>query len=905
MPQIPPNVHPQPLTDSALVAVYRLFSELPFVGMAVCAPVGRQLQYVNQALCDLLGFARNVLLQRSWTALGHPDELSGDHALFDAIGRGERDGYIRDTRLLRADGAVVHATVNVQAVRDARGEVQRILMTVSDISARVEAEREARRAAALLKHLGQQVPGVIYQFQLWPDGRSCFPFASEAIREIYEVSPEDVRDDTTTVFSRVHADDLAAVALSIEESSRTLTPWEADYRVVLPLRGLRWLRGSARPERMDDGSTVWHGYITDITERQQAREALIESEQRFRIQIENATEAIVVFDAATGRFTDANRNAEQLFGLSRAALLECGILEVSPAVQPNGIPSAEVGFDAVNGALASEARTFEWTHRHVDGREFPCEVRLIRLPYEGRTLVRGSVLDISERKRAAAQLLRLEAAIESSINGVAMADLEGRLTYVNRAFCEIWGHAHPAEVLGRNVVTFWLDPAAPEAVVAALQSHGSWSGEMTAARSDGTRRELQLNASLFADTRGTPVGMLASFSDLTERKRLQEQLLQAQKMESVGRLAGGIAHDFNNLLTVITGCLDVALLDVGSNDELRADLTEIGRAADSAADLTRQLLAFSRKQIIAPKVLDLNVVTARVHGMLQRLLGVDITLEIVTASGLGLIRFDPGQAEQILVNLAVNARDAMPNGGRLTLETSNVTLDRESVRTHPGSVPGAYVMLAVSDTGVGMDADTLAHAFEPFFTTKPLGQGTGLGLAMIHGAVSQNGGRVEVYSEPGHGTSFKIYLPCVPEPASDGVVEAAGERPGGHETIVLVEDDDSVRVLVVRLLTYLGYRVFAFAGGEPALEWLSASPEEVHLLLTDVMMPGMNGRVLAERLLAARPAARVLFASGYTANVIVQHGVLKPGVEFIAKPFALNTLATRVRAVLDARVTAG
>jgi len=772
----------------------------------------------------------------------------------------------------------------------------------SAMSARVEAEREAWRAAELLERLGRQIPGVIYQYQLYPDGRSCFPYASETIREIYEVSPEDVREDATVVFTRIHPDDLAVVAASITESALSLTPWDAECRVMLPVRGLRWLRGCARPERMDDGSTVWHGYITDVTEQQRAREALIESEQRFRIQIENSTEAIVVFDAATGRFTDANQNAEQLFGLSRAALLECGILDVSPTVQPNGIRSADVGPESVNGALAGEAQLFEWTHRHADGREFPCEVRLIRLPFDGRTLIRGSVLDISERKRAAVHMAQLESAIESSSNGVAMADLDGHLTYVNRAFCDIWGYAHPAEVLGRHVGTFWLDPAVPAAVVTTLQSHGSWAGAMTAKRADGTQRELQLNASVFADPSGTSVGMLAAFSDITEMKRLQEQLLQSQKMESVGRLAGGIAHDFNNLLTVITCCLDVALLDAAGNDALRADLTEIGRAADSAADLTRQLLAFSRKQIIVPKVLDLNVVAARVHGILQRLLGVDIALEIVTVPDLCLVRFDPGQVEQILVNLAVNARDAMPDGGCLTLETCNVTLDDEYVRTHPGIVAGDYVMLAVSDTGLGMDSNTLAHAFEPFFTTKAIGQGTGLGLAMIHGAVSQNGGRVEVYSELGHGTSFKIYLPCVLGAASDREVESSGERPGGHETIVVVEDDDSVRALVVRLLERLGYRVFAFPGGEPALAWLRERSEGVHLLLTDVMMPGMNGRVLAERVVAVRPETRVLFASGYTANVIVQHGVLKPGVEFIAKPFALTTLATRVRAVLDAPV---
>jgi signal transduction histidine kinase len=436
-------------------------------------------------------------------------------------------------------------------------------------------------------------------------------------------------------------------------------------------------------------------------------------------------------------------------------------------------------------------------------------------------------------------------------------------------------------------------------VIAALTTDGAWQGEIPARRKDGTVFDALLAANIMRDSAGVPVHLIASVLDVTEAKKLQLQFLQAQKMESVGRLAGGIAHDFNNLLTVINGCLELVLDAVPEPGGVRDDLMEISRAATSAAELTQQLLAFSRKQIISPQILDLGSVVQNLRGMLQRLIGEDILLEVITTPA-GHVRFDPGQAEQILINLAVNARDAMPNGGRLTIETSSVKLDERYVRDHPGVSSGDFVLLAVSDTGTGMTPETLALAFEPFFTTKELGHGTGLGLAMIHGAVSQNGGRVEVYSELGIGTSFKIYLPRAIEPVSVPAATPRAALPRGTETIIVVEDEKSVRELIVKLLERQGYRVFAFGNGPEALTWVRTSADTVHMLITDVIMPGMNGKELAETVKSLRPAIRVLYSSGYTANVIVHHGVLKPGVEFIAKPFAASALATRVRDLLDA-----
>ncbi len=881
--------------------------------------------------------------------------------------------------------------------------------------------------AALLRPLTRQIPGAIYQYLLAPGKPPSVPWASEGMRDLYELEPEVLREDASITATRLHPDDRDRVRASIADSMHTLQPWRCEYRVILPIRGLRWLRADARPERLADGSTLWHGYISDVTERALEQQALKESEERFRVQIEHAPEAIVVYDVDRDRIIDANSNAERLFGYSRDALLERSIRDIHPAQQSDGMMSPDGARALVERALAGEALVFEWDHRDASGRVFPCEVRLVRLPAEGRSLVRGSVTDISARKQAAEDLVRLKAAIASSLNGVAIADLDGRITYVNKALLDLWGYTEPAQVLGTMAAQYWAEVDAPNELIATLKATGAWSGEMPARRVDGTVRLFQVNASAFTDAGGKQVGMLASFADITEARRTEEalrlrdqaiqaaitaiaisdpqgrpvyvnpafvrlfgydsadevlgrvltdfvtadagtlsdtlqalftagawqgefiglrrdgtlldvmaatnlvrdargeithlmgsflditdanrlagELQQAQKMESVGRLAGGIAHDFNNLLTVMQGSLDLVRERLGSDTVLHDELAQIGRAAASAADLTRQLLAFSRKQIIAPRTLDLNAVVRQVHGMLHRVLGEDIRLELLLAEDLGSVRFDPGQAEQILLNLAVNARDAMPDGGRLAIETSNLTLDGSYSRTHAKVEPGEYVLLVVSDTGVGMSEATRTHAFEPFFTTKGVGQGTGLGLAMIHGAVSQNGGRVEVYSELGHGSSFKVYLPrvrdAVADPATDAAVPAVrDELPRGTETVVLVEDDDSVRALLRRLLERQGYRVHCFPGGEPLLAWLDTPHEPIQLLLTDVIMPGMNGKMIAERVQSRYPDVRVLYASGYTANVIVQHGVLKPGVEFLSKPFTLATLAQTVRTLLDQR----
>ena len=389
-----------------------------------------------------------------------------------------------------------------------------------------------------------------------------------------------------------------------------------------------------------------------------------------------------------------------------------------------------------------------------------------------------------------------------------------------------------------------------------------------------------------------------------ELSQTQEQLTQARKMEAVGRLAGGIAHDFNNLLTVMIGRSQLVLRRLGAQDPVRADIELMEQTADRAADLTRQLLAFSRKQVLQPAVLDLSAVVANMAEMLRRLIGEDIALVTALDPALGHVKADPGQIEQIVMNLAANARDAMSKGGRLTLETANAELDAAYARRHVDVHPGPHVMLAVSDTGVGMTPETQAHIFEPFFTTKGPGHGTGLGLATVYGIVKQSDGHIWVYSEPGRGTTFKIYLPRVEEAVDPSVARPRLPEPArGHETILLVEDEPAVRDLARDVLRAHGYTVLEARHGREALLISERHSGPIHLMLTDVVMPEMSGRELANRLASLRPTMPVIYMSGYTDAAVVHHGVLDPGTTFLQKPFTPDALARKMRQVLDPLLT--
>ena len=521
--------------------------------------------------------------------------------------------------------------------------------------------------------------------------------------------------------------------------------------------------------------------------------------------------------------------------------------------------------------------------------------------------VLGISRDISDRKRAEEAIHKSEQRLRIHAEHTPLAVIEWDLQFCvaawNAAAERIFGYSRE-EAMGRHAS--FIVPAAVRQHVdqvwkGLLAQKGGTRNANENTTKDGRTISCEWYNTPLVDESGRVLGVASLVQDVTERVALEEKLQQSQKMEAIGRLAGGVAHDFNNLLTVIIGYSQILADGVPAPSRLKEATTQIRSAADRAAGITRQLLAFSRKSILSPRVIDLNDVMMNLDTMLRRLIGEDIEILTVPGRDLGTVKADPGQIEQVIMNLVVNARDAMPSGGKLTLETENAELDEAYAREHPPLQPGRYVMLAVSDTGVGMTADTQAHIFEPFFTTKEVGKGTGLGLSTVYGIVKQSGGYIWVYSEPDQGSTFKIYFPRMDQP-----VEAVGaeKRPAGiqrgTETILLAEDEEQLRQLIATVLEQCGYKVLSAAGTAEGLALCRSNHNEIRLLVTDVILPGMNGRQLAEQVQKISPRTRVLYISGYTSNAIVHYGVLDAGLWFLPKPFSLSALVAKVREVLDA-----
>lgn len=631
--------------------------------------------------------------------------------------------------------------------------------------------------------------------------------------------------------------------------------------------------------------------------------ATLEKLERFR---DAGLLGVFEFDS-TGdrRIVDANDAFLEMLGYTRDDLA-CGAI-LAAAISP--VEFHEADRSAVAELVAngkSGAREKELFRK--DGTRVPVIVAGALLESD-RSRGVAFTLDISERKAAERELAKREqrfrALVASANDGLLLRDATGTITFASESVARVVGWS-PEELVGKEKTGTFVHPDDREAFDAeALRSLASpgvpLRSEARLRHRDGTYRIAEIVRTNFLDD---PVvnAMVVNFRDVTEGRALQQQSLHAQKMEAIGMLAGGIAHDFNNMLSAILGFAGIIASELPVADPLAADVKEIITAAERASLLTRQLLAFSRKQILEPKVVDLGAQLRDVEKMLRRILGEDIELSMSLAQNLGLVKVDPAQIEQVVLNLVINARDAIQSGGTISIETANVVLDKEYARTHVDVTPGAYVMLSVSDNGAGMEKNVRERIFEPFFTTKGVGRGTGLGLATVFGIVKQSGGHIWLYSEPGQGTTFKIYLP---QSAADAT-PMAGRTPHpaplrGTETVLLVEDEAGVRSFAKRALQRAGYVVLEAENGGEALLIVEQHEGPIHLMLTDVVMPRMSGRALAERLATLRPALKVIFMSGYTENTIVHHGVLDEGTDFISKPIALDMLLSKVREVLDRR----
>jgi PAS domain S-box-containing protein len=875
------------------LALFRSLLDRTTDAIEVVDPETGRFLDVNESACRAHGYTREeylalrvpdldpVVAARPWPEFREETRRAGSRVL-ESLHR-------------RKDGATFPVEVSVTYIRLDRDY---FLAVVRDITERKRAEEALRRSetslvrAQRIAHLGD------WEQQLDPDRLRW----SDEVFRIFGVELGEFTGTSEDFFRRVHPDDVAAIRGAVAEAIRLRRPYSLDHRIVRPDGTVCHVHEHAEPVYEEAGrATALVGTVQDITERKRAEEALRESQERLRLAVQATGLGPWDWDLRTGAVDFSPEWKRQL------------------GYEGHEIPGR---YEEWEGLLHSDDRervlgalrdyleerqpdyAVEFRLRHKDGSYRWIYTRAVALRDEGSRPYRmlGCHLDITERRRAEEALREshglLNAVVEGTSDAVFVKDLNGCYLLINSAGARLFGRP-ASEILGQG--DHELLPPEAAHVAAERDSRVMASGspqtlEETATVA-GARRTFLTTRSPFRNALGRVAGLVGISRDVTELKLLEEQYLQAQKMEAVGRLAGGIAHDFNNLLTVINGYADVLFGLLRSDDPGRESLAEILKAGERAATLTRQLLAFSRKQLLQPQVVNLNALLGDLVKLLQRLIGEDVELALVAAPGLGLTTVDPGQFEQAVINLAVNARDAMSGGGRLTIATRNADLD---VGHHPEVRPGRYVLVAVTDTGCGMDEATRARVFEPFFTTKEPGKGTGLGLAMVYGFVMQSGGHVEVDSEPGRGTTFRVYLPrteagnAPPKSSPD-----LHKLPKGTETVLLVEDEDAVRALARLVLQTSGYTVLEARDGQDGM-WVAqqhASP--IHLLVTDLVMPRMSGRQLADLLVRERPGLRVLFMSGYTDEVMLSHGVGAAGVSFLQKPFSPSGLAQRVREVLD------
>ncbi|HBG04139.1 MAG: hybrid sensor histidine kinase/response regulator [Geobacteraceae bacterium GWC2_58_44] len=621
------------------------------------------------------------------------------------------------------------------------------------------------------------------------------------------------------------------------------------------------------------------------------------AEAKYRGIFENATEGIFQ-TTPQGRFLSCNSASAAILGYDTP---EEAIESVSDIWQQICVTSQRLGelMETVLGG--GTVQNFEAQFSQKDGsRRW---VRLSLRPFftENSELLHidGIIQDITEGKRNEESLIKLSQAVEQSPVTIVITDTKGNIEFVNPKFTHLTGYTYE-EALGKNprvLKSEFNSPGLYRELWDTITAGKVWEGEFLNKKKSGELFAEHATISPIRNRDGVVTHYLAIKEDITERRQLEAQLIQSQKMESIGRLAGGVAHDFNNMLSVILGCVQLAMLRVSEGEKLWQYLEQISKAAQRSSDITRQLLAFSRKEIISPKEVNLNAQIIATQATLGRLIGEDVKLSFRPVTNIWSIKADPSQLDQILVNLAVNARDAMANGGSIAIETANVHIDRTYCQYHLDSTPGDYVRLAVSDSGSGMDRQTLTHIFEPFFTTKEVGKGTGLGLSTVYGIVRQNNGFINVYSEPGHGTTFQIYFP-----RCSGTAEIAEEfieaEISGSGTVLLVEDDPLVREMARQMLEEIGYTVIESETAEQAVETCARGEVQIDVILTDVVMPGMNGKEMVAVIETMRPGIKVLFMSGYTSDLVAQRGVVDAGRHFIQKPFDMHSLSEKIRDAL-------
>ena len=850
---------------------------------------------VNASAEKLFGYRRDELIGRPAEILiseHFRGQHSAQHSRF--LDTGSERPQVTGLELfgLRKDGSEFPAEIRLSPLETKGGVL--VSSAIRDISDRRRTEEDLRRLASIVAYsddaiVGKTLEGIITTWNAGAERMYGYS-AKEAIgASVSLLTPSDRLGEIPEILERLKRGEIVDhfETLHLRKDGKTF-PTEIT---VSPIRDAT--------ERIVGASTIGR----DISIRKDAETHLAQMEGRYRGLLEAAPDAMVVVNQA-GEIVLLNLQAEKQFGYRRDELVGQKVKNIIPKGFAERLISDSLR--TAEDALAQQIGTgIELLGRRKDGSEFPIEIMLSPLEGTDGILVTAAIRDITERRRREDELSRLAAVVESSYDAIVSLTPQGIVLTWNSGAERIFGYS-PKEAVGQSILALSAPEQVDEAPTLADRIKRADTVEYietVRVRRDGTPIHVALTISPIKNSDGQVVGISTVARDVTESRHLEAMLRQSQKMEAVGQLAGGVAHDFNNLLGVILGYSGLMLDRLNPQDPNHKAIEEIQKAGDRAALLTRQLLAFSRKQVLQLKSLDLNTVVAGTEKLLQRLIGEHIELRVIQSPALTPVRADAGQLEQIIMNLAVNARDAMPEGGKLTIETSNVEFADEYVAQHPSTRLGPHVMLAVSDTGHGMDAITKAHMFEPFFTTKEFGKGTGLGLSTVYGIVKQSGGSIWVYSEVGIGTTFKIYLPCVGpilEIASSG--DGSETVEGGSQTILVVEDEAALLRVTQQSLEAVGYTILAAHSPEEASRISESHPGPIHLLVTDVIMPGMNGAQLAAVLSAQRPEMKVLYVSGYTDDTIVRHGVLEPGLAFLQKPFSPKILARKVGEVLTACV---
>ncbi|MEO6392591.1 MAG: PAS domain S-box protein, partial [Pyrinomonadaceae bacterium] len=903
--------------------------------------------FVNPAAAQMIGWEIAELIGRSQHAVLHHSRPDGtpfpreDCAILKTI----KDGKIRqvaDEVFWRQDGTYFPVEYTSTPIRE-NGRLAGVVVNFRDITDRKRGEVELRQSEQRYRALVENAYDIFYTHDLvgnftWVN-KAAEMITGYTLEECLQLSltnavaPENLDEALGMMAKTFAGENVPPRLLEIVAKDGHRIPIEVKLRLI----------------KENGVTTGVQGIARDVTESRIAEDAQRESEKRYRLLFDSNPLPMWVYDTETMVFLAVNEAAIQHYGYSLEEFLSMSIADIRPREDV----AALIEDIARDDGTVHEARV--WRHHKKNGEVMSVEITSHGLNFAGRPAKLVLANDVTERSKDEAIQDRRTAqlALRLDINA-ALADGEtdqqktlerctaAFVRHLNAAFARIWTLNQDENVLelqASSGLYVHLDGAHARVPVGSSKI-GLIAQERRPYHTNEVQNDPRVSDQEWAKREGMVsfagfpliveerlVGVIAMFSreplfddvidgvasvaDLIsqdiERKRAEaalrssdEQLRQAQKMEAVGQLAGGIAHDFNNLLTAITGYSDLAIRKLQPQDPLCHNLEEIKKAGLRAAGLTRQLLAFSRKQVLQPKVLNLNSIVSDLERMLHRLIGEDVELSTVLDPDGWNVRADPGQVEQVIMNLVINARDAMPEGGRLTIETQNIDIDEDFVKQHLGMVSGSYVMLGVRDTGVGMDETTEKRIFEPFFTTKEVGKGTGLGLSTVYGIVKQSNGSIWVYSELGHGTTFKVFLPRVGEGAQEyDRTREVEEVLEGTETILLIEDDDTLRRLAVEVLLSYGYKVLDAANGGAALLICERRAESIELLITDVVMPEMSGVEAAKRLGQIRPEMKTLFMSGYTNSSVVHEGVLEAEVNFIQKPFSPADLARKVRSVLD------